>query len=947
MLNLPTLCNINPRSLYNKLNEFHTFVEQEELDCIFISESWERVDLPLKEVIKLKDFEVISNAFQRPNIGGRPAILVNRSKFDAQNLTNTVIHIPWGVEAVWCVITPKNVSQSCQVQKIACCALYSKPDSRKKTLLLDHVSDAFHILNRKYGRGLEFCIAGDTNDLDLDPILNLNHKFQQIVNDFTRMNPPAILDPVITTMGKHYQVPLVLDPLDADLYTNGVASDHRIVVVRQLRPLSSKSARQSRIVKCRPLPETGLNSMKIWFQEQTWSEIFEAESAHVKAEILQNKLLSALDRFCPEKSIKFNNDDQPWMSRKLKFLDRKRKRIYRRERKSEKWKDLNKSFKDAVKLAKKDFYKKKIADLKEKKPGQWYSWLKRVSSHDQRNECLKIDEISHLSTEEQAELIADKFSSIPNEYDELKTSDISIPPFSCQDILEFSPTQVWLIMSSLKTNKATVDGDIPAKIIKRFAAFLADPLCDIINTGIRRGEYPNIYKKEISTPVPKKFPPKNISEVRNISGLFVFDKIAEKLITEVMIADMKDSFDKSQYGNQPGISIQHYLVNMLHKILTAVDINTKSEAYAVIASLIDWKDAFPRQDPRMGIESFIKMGVRPSLIPILINYYQGREMCVKWNGVKSSQRHLKGGGPQGATLGLLGYSCQSNDNADMVEEDCRFKFVDDLSLLEVLNILLVGLSSYNIKVQVPNDINIHNQFIPPENLKTQSWLNGISQWTEEKKMLINAEKTKAMVFNFTDNHQFSTRLSINSTPIETIQKTKLLGTVITDDLKWDENTRVLVQKANMKMTLLQKAASFGASIEDLKQIYIAFIRSQLEQSCVVWSSSLTEKNCSDLERVQKSAIKIILGQQYKSYETALKELGMESLEKRREKLSLKFARKCVANEKTKHMFPLNNKAHQMKTRGKETFKVQFAKTDRLKKSPIIYMQRLLNEHSQS
>ena len=152
-----------------------------------------------------------------------------------------------------------------------------------------------------------------------------------------------------------------------------------------------------------------------------------------------------------------------------------------------------------------------------------------------------------------------------------------------------------------------------------------------------------------------------------------------------------------------------------------------------------------------------------------------------------------------------------------------------------------------------------------------------------------------------DKYQFNTRLSINNTPIETIEKTKLLGTVITNNLKWDENTRVLVQKANMKMTLLQKVASFGASREDLKQIYITFIRSQLEQSCVVWNSSLSEKNCSDLERVQKSAIKIIMGQHYKSYEDSLLELGMESLEVRREKLSLKFARKCVTHERTKYV----------------------------------------------
>ena len=93
-----------------------------------------------------------------------------------------------------------------------------------------------------------------------------------------------------------------------------------------------------------------------------------------------------------------------------------------------------------------------------------------------------------------------------------------------------------------------------------------------------------------------------------------------------------------------------------------------------------------------------------------------------------------------------------------------------------------------------------------------------------------------------------------------------------------------------------------------------------------------------------NVFKIIMGQQYKSYEDSLLELGIESLEVRREKLSLKFARKCVANEKTKNMFPLNKKRHQMKTRDQEIYEVQYAKTERLKNSPIIYMQRLLNKY---
>ena len=116
---------------------------------------------------------------------------------------------------------------------------------------------------------------------------------------------------------------------------------------------------------------------------------------------------------------------------------------------------------------------------------------------------------------------------------------------------------------------------------------------------------------------------------------------------------MKPNLDPAQYGNQPDISIQHYLINMIHRILTAVDKSTKSETFAVIASLIDWDNAFPRQCPKLGIESFMRNGVRSALIPVLINYFQDRKMSVKWHGCRSLPRTLKGGGPQGATLGLL------------------------------------------------------------------------------------------------------------------------------------------------------------------------------------------------------------------------------------------------------------------------------------------------------
>ena len=90
-----------------------------------------------------------------------------------------------------------------------------------------------------------------------------------------------------------------------------------------------------------------------------------------------------------------------------------------------------------------------------------------------------------------------------------------------------------------------------------------------------------------------------------------------------------------------------------------------------------------------------------------------------------------------------------------------------------------------------------------------------------------------MLTNFTEKYQFATRLQLKDENVEVINSTKLIGTIIFDDLKWDLNTQNLVKKANARMALLRKVASFGAPLEDLKTIYVLFIRSILEQSATV------------------------------------------------------------------------------------------------------------------
>ena len=107
-------------------------------------------------------------------------------------------------------------------------------------------------------------------------------------------------------------------------------------------------------------------------------------------------------------------------------------------------------------------------------------------------------------------------------------------------------------------------------------------------------------------------------------------------------------------------------------------------------------------------------------------------------------------------------------------------------------------------------------------------------------------------------------------------------------------------------------------------------------------SNLTEEEKDDIERVQRVALKIIMKEKYISYEQALKNLNLDTLQERRLMLAERFAKKCVKSEKFQNLFPKNEKEG-LNLRDPETYNVNFASKGRLFKSAIPAMQRLLNK----
>ena len=136
---------------------------------------------------------------------------------------------------------------------------------------------------------------------------------------------------------------------------------------------------------------------------------------------------------------------------------------------------------------------------------------------------------------------------------------------------------------------------------------------------------------------------------------------------------------------------------------------------------------------------------------------------------------------------------------------------------------------------------------------------------------------------------------ITNEEIEMLEEMKLLGVIITSNLKWRSNTKYITERGYSRLWILKRLKRLGCPIEDLLDTYMKQVRCLLEMACPVWHPALTVADSKAIERVQKSALSIILGDEYISYDSALDDLNLETLVARRDSLCLKFAMKSAAH----------------------------------------------------
>ena len=118
------------------------------------------------------------------------------------------------------------------------------------------------------------------------------------------------------------------------------------------------------------------------------------------------------------------------------------------------------------------------------------------------------------------------------------------------------------------------------------------------------------------------------------------------------------------------------------------------------------------------------------------------------------------------------------------------------------------------------------------------------------------------------------------------------------------------------------------------------IRPTLEYAVPTFHPMLNIEQSNAIEQIQKRASKIIFGWGT-NYSELLESGRMESLKSRREKLTLSFAKKASSSDRFGAWFK-KREYGEVNIRDKKLYEEQYARTDRLKNSPLFYMRRQLN-----
>ena len=408
-------------------------------------------------------------------------------------------------------------------------------------------------------------------------------------------------------------------------------------------------------------------------------------------------------------------------------------------------------------------------------------------------------------------------------------------------------------INELRPSAAAGPDGFPAILLKKCKQVLAGPLTLLWNKSMETSHIPKSLKLNLVTPNYKggsKSTPANYRPVALTSHLIkLYEKVLRKKLATFL--ESNKCLNKNQHGFRSGRSCLTQLLAHHDQIISLLE-----DGQNVDVIYLDFAKAFDKVDHNIVLNKARSLGIQGSLLRWIQEFLQERSQCVVVNGKISSHRDVISGVPQGSVLGPLIFLILISDIDNDILLSEVASFADDTRVMR-------GISTEMDAAELQND------------------LFKIYQWSIDNNMEFNSLKFELLRYG--KNNELKEATSYVSPSWDTVPEkhhVRDLGVTMSADCTFKSHINNIIEKAKQTSSWILRTFR-TRELTAMITLYKSLVRPILEYASVLWAP-IAKGEIQRLEEIQQSFLRKIKGIN-NNYHTALNDLNLYSLERRRER----------------------------------------------------------------